>query len=54
MRDLKTSLSASDEVVVAGKVSSSQDGIVVKGGGISPCHTAGHGNCPKILVIIED
>lgn len=33
MRDLKTSLSASDEVIVAGKVSSSQDGIVVRGGG---------------------
>ena len=38
MRDLKTSLSASDEVIVAGKVSSSQDGIVVRGGD-SPCHT---------------
>ena len=49
---LKTSLSLSDEVIVAGRISSSQDGIVVMGG-ISPCHTAGHRNCPKIVVVIE-
>ena len=29
---LKTSLSLSDEVIVAGRISSSQDGIVVMGG----------------------
>lgn len=29
---LKTSLSLSDDVIVAGRISSSQDGIVVRGG----------------------
>ena len=33
---LKTSLSLSDEVIVAGRISSSQDGIVVMGGGHFP------------------
>ena len=32
-----------------GKINSSQDGLVVDPSGISPTHTAGHGNCPKIL-----
>ena len=50
---LRTSLLLSDDVIVAGRISSSQDGIVVRGG-ISPCHTAGHGNCPKIVVVIEN
>ena len=50
----KTSLLHSDEVEVAGRVNSSQDGIIVRGGGISPCLTAGHGNCPKVVVIIEN
>lgn len=53
--DLKTSLSLSKDVVVVGRISSSQDGIVVdRGGGVSPTHTAGHGNCPKVLEIIEN
>ena len=43
----------SDDVVVLGKVSSSQDAVVVSGGGVSPCHTSGHGNCPKVAVVIE-
>lgn len=37
-------------VMVVGKINSSQDGIVVNPDGISPTHTAGHGNCPKVLV----
>ena len=44
---------SSSEVERAGELNSSQDGLVVMGGGISPCLTAGHGNCPKVLVIIE-
>ena len=43
-----------DEVIVLGKVSTSQDGTIVSGGGAAPCHTAGHGNCPKVAVIIEN
>ena len=42
-----------DDVIIAGECSSSQDGVVVVGGGISPCHTAGHGNCPKVLLTYE-
>ena len=32
-----------------GKINSSQDGIVVNKDDLSPCHTAGHGNCPKVI-----
>jgi hypothetical protein len=39
-----------DQVIVLGEVSSSQDGVIVSPYGISPCHTAGHGNCTKILI----
>jgi len=42
-----------DEVIVLGKVSTSQDGTIVSGGA-APCQTAGHGNCPKVAVIIEN
>ena len=35
-------------ISVMGKISSSQDGVVVSRFGIAPCLTAGHGNCPKI------
>ena len=31
-----------------GRVNSSQDGLVVSSDGIAPCHSAGHGNTPKI------
>lgn len=31
-----------------GKVNSSQDGVVVTPNDIAQCHSAGHGNCPKI------
>lgn len=31
-----------------GRVNESQDGIIVDADGCSPCHSAGHGNCPKI------
>ena len=36
-------------VCKVGKVNGSQDGEVVGSEGISPCHTAGHGNCPKVI-----
>jgi site-specific DNA-cytosine methylase len=36
------------DVKVEGRINSSQDGVVVSKEGIAPCHTAGHGNCPKI------
>lgn len=42
-----------DDVFIAGCLSSSQDGIVVMPYGIAPCHTAGHGNCPKVLLSNE-
>ena len=32
-----------------GKINSSQDGVVVNKDDLSPCHTAGHGNCPKVM-----
>ena len=32
----------------AGRVNSSQDGVIVDSAFIAPCHSAGHGNCPKI------
>ena len=38
------------KVIIEGKISSSQDGVVVNPDGLAPCHTAGHGNCPKILI----
>ena len=38
------------QIHIAGKISSSQDGVVVYTDGCVPCHTAGHGNCPKVLV----
>ena len=37
-----------NEIKVIGKISSSQDIVVVDASGISPTHTSGHGNCPKI------
>lgn len=33
----------------AGRVNSSQDGEIVTTDGLSPCYTAGHGNCPKVI-----
>jgi DNA (cytosine-5)-methyltransferase 1 len=32
-----------------GRVNSSQDGVVVSPEGVSPCHSAGHGNQPKVI-----
>ena len=37
-----------NEIKVIGKISSSQDSVVVDAEGISPTHTSDHGNCPKI------
>lgn len=39
----------SNFVMQEGYYSNSQDGLVVNKQGISPCHTAGHGNCPKVI-----
>ena len=39
------------KIVQVGKISSSQDGIVVSPESIIPTHTAGHGNTPKIVQI---
>lgn len=32
-----------------GRVNSSQDGVISDSDGVSRCHTAGHGNCPKVI-----
>ena len=37
-----------NDIKVIGKISSSQDSVVVDADGIAPTHTSGHGNCPKI------
>lgn len=39
----------SSSVIKVGAVSSSQDGVIVSPEGVAPTHTAGHGNCPKII-----
>ncbi len=39
----------SNFVMQEGYYSNSQDGLVVNKEGISPCHTAGHGNCAKVI-----
>ena len=36
-------------VKIKGRVNNSQDGVVCDTNGIAPTHTAGHGNCPKII-----
>lgn len=38
------------KIEICAKINSSQDGVVVSGGGISPTHTAGHGNTPKVML----
>lgn len=38
-----------NKIQVMGKLSSSQDAVVCFAEGIAPTHTAGHGNCPKIV-----
>ena len=32
-----------------GEVNSSQDGVIISSQGVAPCHSAGHGNCPKVI-----
>lgn len=39
------------KIIQVGKINSSQDGVVVSDKGISPTHTAGHGNMPKVLKV---
>ena len=36
------------QILVKGKINSSQDGVILDPNGISKTHTAGHSNCPKI------
>ena len=44
-----TTISSRNEVMIKGRVNSSQDGVVIDVDGIAPTHTSGHGNTPKIL-----
>ena len=37
------------KIIQVGRLNSSQDGVVVSPDGITPTHTAGHGNTPKII-----
>lgn len=37
------------KIIQVGKISSSQDSVVVSPNGVTPTHTAGHGNTPKIV-----
>lgn len=39
------------KIIQVGKINSSQDGVVVSDEGVSPTHTAGHGNMPKVLEV---
>ncbi len=36
------------KVLTVGKLSTSQDSVIVSAYGVAPTHTAGHGNCPKV------
>lgn len=38
-----------NDILKVGQLNSSQDGIVISPEGVTPTHTAGHGNMPKIL-----
>lgn len=38
-----------DGIMTVGKLSNSQDGVIVSVQGVAPTHTSGHGNCPKII-----
>ncbi|SEU09553.1 DNA (cytosine-5)-methyltransferase 1 [Lacrimispora sphenoides] len=40
-----------NSVIRIGKINSSQDGLVVDINGLSPTHTSGHGNSPKIITV---
>ena len=44
-----TTVQKDNVVITEGRINSSQDGVVINSDGISPTHTAGHGNCPKII-----
>ena len=39
------------KILQVGRINSSQDGVVVSEEGVSPTHTAGHGNMPKVLKV---
>ena len=39
------------KILQVGRINSSQDGVVVADKGVSPTHTAGHGNMPKVLKV---
>jgi len=36
-----------------GKINSSQDGVIVYEWSVAPCLSAGHGNCPKVVLLYE-
>lgn len=46
---IKTMNTNDGGVIECGRVSNSQGGVIVNKDGINPCHTSGHGNCPKIM-----
>lgn len=46
---LTTNKGEGNKVAIVAKIISSQDGLVVSGG-VSPTHTAGHGNTPKVML----
>ena len=39
------------KILQVSRINSSQDGVVVSDEGVSPTHTAGHGNMPKVLKV---
>lgn len=47
---LTTNKGEGNKILQVGKINSSQDSIVVSADGISPTHTAGHGNTPKVAI----
>lgn len=40
-------------VVIMGTINASQDGTILSPNGISDTHTSGHGNCPKVLCVVD-
>lgn len=46
---ITTNKGEGQKILTIGKINTSQDGIIVDTSGISPTHTAGHGNCTKII-----
>lgn len=49
LRNKNETRNESGRYICVGRINNSQDGEIMSQEGISQCHTAGHGNCPKIL-----